>query len=90
MLVRVIFGEIAQDNANEKAVNEIILNTPILSFLFVVIIGPLCEEITYRLGLCNFLTRKNKFLAVALSAIIFGLIHFNFGCFKYGTYKTVC
>ncbi len=42
-----------------------------------VFLGPVCEELTYRIGLCSLLERKNKILAILLSGIIFGLIHFD-------------
>lgn len=42
-----------------------------------VFLGPVCEELTYRAGLCSLLERKSKILAILLSGIIFGLIHFD-------------
>lgn len=69
------------DNANETQVNSIILSMPVLSFFFVVIFGPLCEELTYRVGLFSFLYRIHVVVAYVATALIFGLIHFDWTCF---------
>lgn len=70
-----------EDNANETSVNSIILSMPVLSFFFVVIFGPLCEELTYRVGLFSFLYRIHVVVAYVATALIFALIHFDWTCF---------
>jgi len=65
-------------NDNEQALDSIITVYPVLSILIFGIIGPLCEELTYRLGLYSFLRRINKYLAYAVTIVVFALIHFNF------------
>lgn len=75
-IIKAIFG--SNGNANQDAVNSSITSYPVLSLIVFGIVGPICEEITYRLGLFSLLRRKNQILAHILSAVIFGLIHFSF------------
>lgn len=42
------------------------------------VIGPICEEFTYRVGLYSIARRLNKYVAIAFSTIVFALIHFSF------------
>lgn len=64
-------------NENQDAINNIAkINVP-LSILFLGILGPICEELTYRVGLFNFTRRVNRILGYVLSAAIFGLIHIH-------------
>ncbi len=64
---------------NQSAVNSMVLTYPLISVLVVGIIGPICEECAYRIGLFTFLRRIHPVLAYIGTAIIFGLIHFDFG-----------
>ncbi len=66
-----------QNNQNQSNVNSILFAYPALSIIILGIIGPFCEECTYRLGLFNVLKRWNTVAAYILSALIFGAIHFN-------------
>lgn len=66
-------------NSNQATVVEMINNYPILAGLTICIFGPICEEITYRVGLYSFLRRIDKYLAFVVTMIIFALIHFEFG-----------
>ena len=74
-------------NANQASVSSIISNYPILAFMFVVVLGPLCEELTYRVGLFSFLRKKHVGLAIVGSALIFALIHFGYSEAFSGDYK---
>ena len=74
------------DNANESTINSIVPLYPFLSILILGIVGPLVEEMTYRLGLFSFFKRINTILAYALTMVIFALIHFDFNSFTSGTY----
>ena len=67
------------NNANQSAAETMSLNYPILMFFVVGLLGPICEELTYRVGLYSFLRRINKWLALAITTIVFALIHFEFG-----------
>ena len=64
---------------NNQSVAELIAKTyPLLAFFLFGFVGPICEELTYRVGLYSFLRRINKYVALIVSAIVFGLIHFDF------------
>ena len=67
-----------EKNANQTAAIEYANNYPILAFFILGFVGPICEELTYRVGLYSFLRRINKYLAIVVSSIVFALIHFNF------------
>jgi membrane protease YdiL (CAAX protease family) len=75
-----ISGLKAGTNANESNIETTITASPSYAVLAVFIfglVGPFCEEVTYRLGLFNFLKRWNLIAAVILSAFIFAFIHFD-------------
>lgn len=64
-------------NANQSNINLIIAANPVLSIVILGFVGPFCEEATYRLGLFNLAKRWNVYAAYIISAIVFGLIHFD-------------
>lgn len=66
------------DNLNESSLGIMISAYPIASLLIFGIVGPICEEFTYRVGLFSFFRRKSRWLAYLLTIIIFASIHFNF------------
>ena len=68
-------------NSNQASVIEITKIYPIFSIIFLGIIGPICEELTYRVGLFTFLTRFNRLVAYFAGTLIFALIHFDPSCF---------
>lgn len=72
-----IFHE-SSSNANQSAIELVALNYPLLSLFTIAIIGPICEELTYRVGLYSFFRRFNKYLAFIITVIIFAMIHFDF------------
>lgn len=65
-------------NANQDAVESMTASQPVLLFFTTVIFAPFCEELTYRVGLGDTIGRKNPWLGIILSSLIFGLIHFDF------------
>ncbi len=67
-----------ETNANEIAAESMITQYPALSFFILGLVGPICEELTYRFGLFNMLKRKNRILAYIISSLVFGIIHFDF------------
>ena len=77
-IVYTIAGIEETTNANQASVIEMVKAFPIMSFLMIVILGPVCEELTYRVGLFSFLRKKHVGLAIVGSALIFGLIHFGY------------
>ena len=68
----------ATDNANEASIQSITSAFPITSIIIFGIVGPICEEFTYRVGLFSFFKRKSKWLAYLITIVIFASIHFNF------------
>lgn len=74
-----IFGKSSTNN-----LAEIIMNTDMLStFLFVVILGPVMEEIVFRKILIDKTVRYGERNAMFLSALMFGLFHMNLFQFFY-------
>lgn len=67
-----------QDNNNETAINSIVGMYPILSIIVFGFVGPICEELVYRFGLFGGIKKKNTALAYAVTALVFGLVHFDF------------
>ena len=62
---------------NEKGLRSFITIYPMLSVIFLGFIGPICEELTYRVGLFN-IFKKHKWLAYFVSILIFAFMHFGF------------
>ncbi len=65
-------------NDNQQAIDVTSESYPVISLIIFGLIGPICEELTYRVGLFSFFKRINKYLAYAVTIIVFTLIHFNF------------
>lgn len=79
ILINIIVGFFYQGtNANQTAAVSLIQNYPILAGIVICLLGPICEEITYRVGLYSFLSRIDKVLAAVVTVFIFTLIHFDF------------
>ena len=66
------------DNQNQAIANSMVTTYPILCIFLLGFVGPVVEEFTYRVGLFSFFSRINKYLAYALTVVIFALIHFDF------------
>ncbi len=79
------FGNVGVNN-NEATIDSMTDIFPFLSVIVLGILGPICEELTYRAGLFNFIKKYNRIWAYLGTAIVFGLIHFDFTCFAKGTY----
>ena len=63
---------------------ELVLNSPVwLVFLIVVVIGPIVEEFIFRKLLIDKVSKYGDVLAIALSAVAFGLFHGNLYQFFY-------
>ncbi len=65
-------------NDNESGIRSIVEIYPLSSILIFGIVGPVCEELTYRVGLFGSIAKKNKVIAYIVTIIVFGFIHFNF------------
>ncbi len=66
------------DNVNESSINTVVASYPLMSLIVFGIVGPICEEITYRVGLFTLLRRINKILGYAVTILVFAFIHFDF------------
>ena len=75
-IVKACAGNIS--NGNQDTAVNLALNYPVLAGFIVILLGSICEEMTYRVGLYSFLKRINRILAFAITVIIFALIHFDF------------
>lgn len=73
-----LVGYTPQINENESSIRTIVNSYPVVSILIFGIVGPICEELTYRVGLFSFLRRIHISLAYVGSALIFASIHFSF------------
>ena len=65
-------------NQNQTAVELYMHNYPVVSILVLGIVGPIVEELTYRVGLFSFLRRLNRVAAYVVTILLFALIHFSF------------
>jgi len=66
------------DNLNQQTAVQYVKLYPVASFFILGLIGPICEELAYRVGLFSLVRRINRVVSYILSALIFGLIHFDF------------
>ena len=73
-----LVGPKVTDNNNQEALTSIVKVYPLISLVVFGIIGPICEELTYRVGFFDFFKRKNKIVAYIATIVIFTLIHFDF------------
>ena len=71
-------GIVSSTNANEQTVQSIVIAFPLASLLIIGAIGPICEELTYRVGLFSFFRRINVILAYFVTMVVFAFIHFQF------------
>ncbi len=60
---------------NQAGVTNIVTYSPFLGILITGIIGPICEEFAYRVGLFNLGMRINRWVAYLFATVVFGLIH---------------
>ncbi len=67
-----------EDNANQSTIEAIAAVYPFLSVVIFGIVGPICEELTYRVGLFTLLRRWNRVGAYIVTMVIFAFIHFDF------------
>lgn len=68
----------ASISGNEEAVRKAIDAFPIASIFIFGLIGPMCEELTYRSGLFGLLRKWHRVPAYIITGLVFGLIHFQY------------
>lgn len=67
-----------EKNINEETAESLIKLYPVISIFIVGIIGPFCEELTYRYGLFEFINKKSKILAYIIAILVFAFVHMDF------------
>ena len=67
--------DITGGNANQENVVSLISEVPILSFISMVILAPILEEITYRYFLYGGIAKYNRNAAIVISGFIFMAVH---------------
>ena len=77
-LILQVLGVDVSSNDNQSQLEYIIAYYPLLSTLVFGIIGPICEELTYRVGLYTLTRRINKYVGFAITIVVFTLIHFDY------------
>lgn len=70
------FGITIKDSANQQQITNLIKNQPAISFFFIVLLAPIIEEFTYRVGLFSFFRKRNRWLAYIIAVILFSFMHF--------------
>lgn len=75
LLDSMIFGSVAETNANQSTIEELLLVAPLLGAVFTCIIAPIAEEVIFRYYLFKPLSKKNLALAFIITALAFGGIH---------------
>ena len=65
------------DTVNQSSLESIEKVFPFASIMIFGIVGPICEELTYRVGLFSLCKRRSTELAYFVTIIVFAFIHFN-------------
>lgn len=73
-----IAGVKITDNNNEAGLVSITTVYPVASLVVFGFIGPICEELTYRVGLFSLGKRISKWVAYPVTIVVFTLIHVDF------------
>ena len=68
----------AGEGENQTVAIQMVLRGPLVSVITLGLIGPIVEELTYRVGLFTLCKRASSILAYAVTVIIFTVIHINF------------
>ena len=65
-------------NGNESAVRLVIARYPVAAVFIFGLIGPMVEELTYRVGLFGLLSKAPRAIAYVVTALVFAFIHFDY------------
>ncbi len=63
---------------NESSIRGVIARYPVASIFIFGLIGPMCEELTYRVGVFNLIKRWKRVAAYIVTGLLFGFIHMDF------------
>ena len=68
----------ASEGANQSVAIEMVLRNPVACIIILGFIGPLVEELTYRVGLFTLCKRASTVLAYIVTTLVFAAIHIDF------------
>lgn len=68
----------ATDNDNQQSLILMVQSYPVFAIIILGFIGPICEELTYRVGLFDVISKKKRWVGYVVGMLLFGLIHFDF------------
>lgn len=71
-------GATPEINMNQGLIIDMIKDSPILSFFTIVALGPIIEELTYRVGLFGLFRKFNVYIAYVVTILFFALAHISF------------
>lgn len=66
-------------NGNQGAIDQTAMSFPFTSMIIFGLLGPICEELAFRVGLFSFFKRFSKWVAYPIGVLAFAIIHFSFG-----------
>lgn len=72
-----VFQGNLQGNNNQQSIEQMKAYAFPLA-LVTLILGPICEEMAYRVGLCSLLERWSGWGAILITGAVFGFLHFDF------------
>lgn len=68
----------AGTGGNQSVAEKMVLANPFISLLILGLVGPLVEELTYRIGLFSLCKRVHIIFAYIITTLVFAAIHINF------------
>ena len=68
----------ASEGQNQSIATEMVLRNPATCIIILGFIGPLVEELTYRVGLFTLCKRASTVLAYIVTTLVFAAIHIDF------------
>ena len=77
IILTLVYPQIGQ-GGNQTGIVNLTHAYPVFAILIFGIVGPICEEFAYRVGLFTFLRRINRVVAYIATGLIFALIHFDY------------
>ncbi|MBL1227750.1 CPBP family intramembrane metalloprotease [Enterococcus sp. BWB1-3] len=73
-LGEILYGQ--KTTANDELIGKIFSGeSPILLFMLIAVAAPIMEEIVFRGGIMGLMFKEHPFIGLAVSSIIFGLMH---------------
>lgn len=75
LLDMALFGELAETNANQSSLNDLLLGSPILFFGLTVVFAPLIEELIFRYYIFRPFKKNKPIAGYIISGVSFGIIH---------------